>query len=137
LVQQTVESLALLRHNLLHIVRYRQNSVAVLYVKYHKIMPKIIDDLSTTLIEQDINFYTFNNVELEIEGVLQLINSNVDYNQQMASEYNRILTWSEQEYNNVIQAYHSHYSKIVMTMRKAPWKYLFKIFNIGELELIY
>jgi hypothetical protein len=74
---------------------------------------------------------------LEIEGILQLINSNVNYNHQMALEYNRILTWSEQEYNNVVQAYHSHYSKIVNRMRKYPWKYLFEIFDIGELELIY
>jgi hypothetical protein len=68
---------------------------------------------------------------------LQLINSDVHYNHQMASEYNRVLTWSEQEYNNVIQAYHSHYSRIMMQMRKFPWKCLFKIFDIAELELIY
>jgi hypothetical protein len=73
-------------------VRYRQNSIAVLYVKYHKIVPKIVDELSASVIEQEINEYTFNNVELEIEGILQLINSDVHYNHQMASEYNRVLT---------------------------------------------
>jgi hypothetical protein len=120
LVQQTIESLALLRHNLLKIVRYRQNFIAILYLKYHKIMPKIVDELSVSIIEQHINPYTFNNIELEIEGVLQLMNSNVNYNHQMALEYNRVLSWSEQEYNNVIQAYHSHYAKIVMKMKMFP-----------------
>jgi hypothetical protein len=91
-VQQTIESLAVLRHNLLKIVRHRQNSIAVLYIKYHKVLPKIVDELSAGVIEQEINQYTFNNVELEIEGILQLINSNVNYNHQMALEYNRILT---------------------------------------------
>jgi hypothetical protein len=48
-----------------------------------------------------------------------------------------MLSWSEQEYNNVIQAYHSHYSKIVTITKRFPWIFLFQIFNVGELELIY
>lgn len=137
LAGQSIESFTLLRRNLLKIVRYRQNSVAVLYLKYHKVMPKIINELSANIIEQDINYYTFNNIELEIEGLVQLMNSNLDYNHQMTLEYTRLLTWSEQEYNNVTQAYHSHYAKIMMKMRKFPWKYLYKIFDISELELTY
>jgi hypothetical protein len=55
----------------------------------------------------------------------------------MFSEYYRVLSWSEQEYNNVIQAYYSRYSKVAMKMKPFPWKYLFKIFNVSELELVH
>jgi hypothetical protein len=92
MIHETIEHLALLRHNLLRIVRYRQNSIAVLYIKHHATIPKIVDELSKSIIEQEINLYTFNNVELEIEGVLQLINSTIGYNRDIALEYEQMLS---------------------------------------------
>jgi hypothetical protein len=90
--QQSIEGLALLRHNLLRIVRYRQNSIAVLYIKYHKIMPKIVNELSVSVMEEEVNIFTFSKVEFEIEGILQLIDSSINYNHQMFSEYYRVLS---------------------------------------------
>jgi hypothetical protein len=72
---------------------------------------------------------------MEIEGIQQLVESNIDYNHDVASEYNKMLRWSEQEFANVVQSYHSYYAKLVIKTSRLPWKYLFKIFNLNELEL--
>jgi aminoglycoside phosphotransferase family enzyme len=91
MVNNAIETMRLLRNNLLKIVRYRQNSIAVLHIKYHKLIPKILEELSRSVIEYHINSYNFNDLELEIESILQLINSDVNFDHQIASQYNKIL----------------------------------------------
>jgi hypothetical protein len=60
-------------------------------VKYHKILPTIVEELSRNIIEQEVNSYNFNDMEMEIEGIQQLVESNIDYNHDVASEYNKML----------------------------------------------
>ncbi|MDR1991638.1 MAG: hypothetical protein LBP70_02835 [Mycoplasmataceae bacterium] len=137
MVNNAIETMRLLRNNLLKIVRYRQNSIAVLHIKYHKLIPKILEELSRSVIEYHINSYNFNDLELEIESILQLINSDVNFDHQIASQYNKILAWTEEEYNNVVQAYYYHYSKIIAKTKRFPWKYLIKINDLKKFELVH
>jgi hypothetical protein len=74
------------------LVRFRQNSIAVVYIKYHKTLPPVIEGLCRDIIGQEITIYNFKNIELEIEGIMQLVDSNQDCDREMATEFLHILT---------------------------------------------
>jgi hypothetical protein len=66
---------------------------------------------------------------------MQLVDSNQDCNREMATEFLHILTWSEQEFNNVMQSYNSHFDQITQISKRTPWKLFFTIFKLKNLEL--
>ncbi|MDR3257838.1 MAG: hypothetical protein LBT17_03485 [Mycoplasmataceae bacterium] len=134
-IERIVESLTLLQFNLMKLVRFRQNSIAVVYIKYHKTLPPVIEGLCRDIIGQEITIYNFKNIELEIEGIMQLVDSNQDCDREMATEFLHILTWSEQEFNNVMQSYNSHFDQITQISKRTPWKLFFTIFKLKNLEL--
>jgi hypothetical protein len=91
-IERIVESLTLLRFNLIKLVRFRQNSIAIIYIKYHKRLPPVIESLCRDIIEQEITIYNFKNIELEIEGIMQLVDSNPACDREIAIEFIHMLS---------------------------------------------
>jgi hypothetical protein len=120
LIEEGMDYLFLLKFNLLKIVRFRRNTLAVLYIKYHNELPPIIEQLSRGIIEQEVNMHNFNEIEAEIEALQELFDSNIHYNQKLTSKYKQMLDLSWQEYTNVIQSYQSYYVKAIKTINHFP-----------------
>jgi hypothetical protein len=94
LVQEAINYLLLLKFNLLKIVRYRQNTLSVLYIKYHEQLPTIIEKLSKNIIEQEVSSNNFNDIEFEIEALQEVFDSNIHYNPKLTKKYKEMLDLS-------------------------------------------
>ncbi|GHU33456.1 hypothetical protein FACS1894166_08960 [Bacilli bacterium] len=118
--ENLIHSLTVYRFNLLKLVKFRQNNIAILYIKYHKSMPKEIQSLCAQIIESDINYYNMNLIELEIEGVHHLVRTTVNSRDKVEQDFDNLLYLSEREYNSITQAYYSFYSHGSKTLNRAP-----------------
>ncbi|GHU47719.1 hypothetical protein FACS1894218_2730 [Bacilli bacterium] len=108
--ENLIHTLTTYRFNLLKLVKFRQNSLAVLYIKYQKNMTPKMCEMCDQIIETDINYHNMNLVELLIEDIHHQVSNNSLSRNDMEADFDRILHLSEREYNNVTQAYYSFYS---------------------------
>jgi hypothetical protein len=115
-----INTLTAYRFNLLKLVKFRKNSIAVLYIKHHKSMPKEVREMCDKIIESDVNYYNMNFIELEIEGVHNLIRTTISSRSSLEQDFDNTLYLSEREHNNVTQAYYSFYAHAFHTLNKTP-----------------
>jgi hypothetical protein len=76
-------------------------------------------------------------IELEIEGLMNLIYSNKKHlSATLFKQLRYELYPSELEVYSLIQSYTTFYVKILSNNKRYPWNQLVKTLNLGKMELI-
>jgi L-cysteine desulfidase len=119
-ITSSMEILSKHRENLLEVVLRRKELLNAFYHKYKNKFKVNVNKICKELLRRNVVVYNVNMVELEIEGLLHLIQDNPNINKDVAKYLNDNFLPSEKEFNSLVHTYNSIYQTVLMNNRHYP-----------------
>lgn len=137
IINDNLELMHQFRNCIFESIKTRQSKVNVFKNAHKSELKQNQIDLCDVIINEQISFDNMIWIELEIEGLMNLIYSNKKHLSGLLFKQLRDELYpSELEVTNLIQAYTTFYITIVARNKKFPWNQLMKTLNIQKMELI-
>jgi hypothetical protein len=92
--------------------------------------------LCDVIIKEKININNMMWIELEIEGLMNLIYSSGHHSSNLFKDLRYQLSPSELEVSSLFQTYTTFFINIIQKNRRFPWNNIIKSLNLNELELV-
>lgn len=136
-INENLELMYQFRNCLFETIKSRQGKVNTFKSIHCKELKQNQIDLCNVIINESINLDNMMWIELEIEGLMNLIYSNKKHlSGSLFKQLWEELYPSELEVSSLLQAYTTFYIQIISNNKKYPWNQLVKSLNLQKMELI-